>query len=118
MKKILVFDDEEDILEIVKLILKDDYEIHTESYLDDPEGVAQKVSPDLILLDFYIPPVGGEEAIKLLRQNEQTQDMKIIIFSASNDIADQYRRTGADGYFTKPFKVKQLKKFLKEQLPG
>ena len=116
MKKILIFDDEEDILEIVKLIFKDDYEIHTESYLKDPVGIVENVNPDLILLDLYIPAVGGEEAVKLLKQNEKTKKIKIILFSASNDIAERSKKSGADGYFTKPFKVKQLREFLKSQL--
>lgn len=116
MKKILIFDDEEDILEIVSLIFKDDYEIHTESYLEDPVAIVEEVNPDLILLDLYIPAVGGEEAVKLLKQNEKTKNIKIILFSASNDIAERSKNSGADGYFMKPFKVKQLREFLKSQL--
>ena len=116
MKKILIFDDEVDILEIAELILKDEYEIHTKSVLDDPVAVGKALKPDLILLDLYIPPIGGSKAIQLLRENPETRDIKIILFSASNDLPEISANFGADGYLTKPFKVKQLKNFLKEQL--
>lgn len=116
MKKILIFDDEVDILEIAELILKDEYEIHTKSVLDDPVAVGKELKPDLILLDLYIPTIGGSKAIQLLRENPETKDIKIILFSASNDLPEISANFGADGYFTKPFKVKQLKNFIRQQL--
>jgi DNA-binding response OmpR family regulator len=116
MKKILIFDDEEDILEITELMLKKDYDVHTEASLEDPVHMVQSIEPDLILMDLYIPPIGGEKAVKLLKENENTKNVKIILFSASDDVRELTNKSGADGYFTKPFEVRQLKEFLGEQL--
>lgn len=116
MKKILIFDDEKDILEITKLMLKKEYDVYTEDSLEDPVHMVQSIEPDLILMDLYIPPIGGEKAVKLLKENENTKDVKVIFFSASNDVVELTNESGADGYFTKPFEVRQLKKFLGEQL--
>lgn len=116
MKKILIFDDEKDILEIAELMLKKEYDVYTKASLEDPVRMVQSIDPDLILMDLYIPPIGGETAVKLLKENENTKDVKIIFFSASNDVIELANESGADGYFTKPFELRQLKKFLGEQL--
>lgn len=116
MKKILIFDDEKDILEIAELILKKDFEIHTRNNLEDPVKVVMQLQPDLILLDLFIPPIGGSKAVQLLKENKNTEHVKIIMFSASYDLPEISQRCGADGYLIKPFKVNQLKNFLKDQL--
>lgn len=116
MKKILIFDDEEDILEITELMLKKNYDVHTKASLEDPVQIVESIDPDLILMDLYIPPIGGTKAVKLLKENENTKNIKIILFSASDDVRELTTESGADGYFTKPFEIRQLKKFLGEQL--
>lgn len=116
MKKILIFDDEEDILEITEIMLNKEYDVHTQASLEDPVHMVQSIEPDLILMDLYIPPIGGTKAVKLLKENEKTKDVKIILFSASDNVRELTQESGADGYFTKPFEIRKLKKFLGEQL--
>lgn len=116
MKKVLIFDDEEDILEIVKFALMNDFDVYTKASLLNPVETVSEIDPDIILMDYYIPTIGGRRAVEMLKENEGTRDIKIIFFSANNDIKDIAINTGADGYFTKPFQIKQLKEFLKEQL--
>lgn len=116
MKKVLIFDDEEDILEITKIALKDDFDIHTRSSLSDPVKTVAKINPDIILMDYFIPTIGGRKAVELLKENENTKYIKVIFFSANNNIQEIANMAGADGYFSKPFKIQQLKEFLYDQL--
>ena len=116
MKKVLIFDDEEDILELVQIVLAKSYEVYARATLENPVEMVESIEPDIIFMDLYIPPIGGETAVKLLKENEKTKNIKVILFSASNEVIELSSQAGADGYFTKPFEIHQLKKFIKEHL--
>ena len=116
MKKVLIFDDEEDILEITQIALKDHFDMYTQSSLTDPIKTVEEIDPDIILMDYSIPTIGGKKAVEILKNNNSTKDIKVIFFSANHEIPEITKESGADGYFSKPFRVNQLKKFLKEQL--
>lgn len=108
-KRILICDDEKDILEVVQIILQQEYHIETVSRLEDPVALATSVNPDLILMDIWIPEIGGEEAVIQLKNNKATKDIPVIFFSANNETAEIARRAGADGFLSKPFEIPHLK---------
>lgn len=112
MKRILIIDDEADILHIAEIVLKDEYEVHAISFLEDPVKQILAVNPHLILLDVGIPKMGGKKAVRLLKENEKTQNIPVYLFSADADISEITEKSGADGYMRKPFKIKDLKHFI------
>lgn len=111
MKRILIADDEPDILEIVSYNLsKEGYDIYTAK--DGSEAVAQAklLNPDLIILDVMMPRKTGVEVCQILRSLPAFQDTLIIFLTAMSDEASQIKglETGADDYVNKPISPKVL----------
>jgi two-component system alkaline phosphatase synthesis response regulator PhoP len=110
-KRILIADDEPDILEIVGYNLtKEGYDIYTAK--DGAEAVerAKQLNPDLIILDIMMPKKTGVEVCELLRSQPLFQDTLIIFLTAMNDEASHIKglETGADDYVNKPISPKVL----------
>ena len=107
MKKILVVDDDEDILHIVKhILISHGFEVRTHSTgLNVPEVVLD-FQPDLILLDIRLPGKLGTEICKELKHLHCT--IPIILFSAHAQQANFLDVFGADAFMRKPFDVKNL----------
>lgn len=116
MKKILIIDDEEDILQIAETVLSNEYEVHSISFLQEPVKQVLEVNPDLILLDLMVPLTGGGETVRLLKENKKTQNIPVYLFSANADIDEIAQETGADGYMMKPFKIRDLKHFISDKI--
>jgi two-component system response regulator MprA len=111
VSKILVIDDQENIIEFIKLGLK--YEgFLVESAADGLQGLdaAQRIDPDLIILDVMLPGIDGLEVCRRLRANPITQDTPILMLTAKDDVRDRIAGldTGADDYLTKPFSFEEL----------
>jgi two-component system response regulator MprA len=109
--KVLVIDDEESIVEFIKLGLK--YEgFAVESVADGPQGLAaaQRSNPDLIILDLMLPGIDGLEVCRRLRANPTTRDIPILMLTAKDEVKDRVAglKTGADDYLTKPFSFEEL----------
>src|SRR5215831_11802079 len=109
--KVLVIDDTENIVEFIKLGLK--YEgFQVEAAADGPEGLAaaQRIIPDLIILDLMLPSMDGLEVCRRLRSNPTTRDVPILMLTAKDDVRDRITGldTGADDYLTKPFSFEEL----------
>ncbi len=107
----LVIDDEEHIIEFIRLGLK--YEgFLVESAADGPSGVAaaQRLNPALIILDIMLPGMSGLEVCRNLRNNPTTQDIPILMLTAKDALSDRVigLDTGADDYITKPFDFEEL----------
>jgi len=110
-KKILIVEDEKDILQLVKLYLeKDGYRTVTAS--TGSEGLAQvrTEKPDLIVLDLMLPEIDGLEICKRLRSAPETAMLPIIMLTAKAEESDTIigLELGADDYVTKPFSPKTL----------
>lgn len=108
---VLVIDDQENIIEFIKLGLK--YEgFLVESAADGPQGLAaaQRINPDLIILDLMLPGIDGLEVCRRLRANPTTKDIPILMLTAKDDVRDRITGldTGADDYLTKPFSFEEL----------
>jgi len=105
-KTILIYDDDEDILLLCKTILtKYDFVVETLSKCDNIIADIEHLKPDLILMDLWIPVLGGEKAITLMKENEQTKHIPILIFSANTGIKEISKKLSADGYVEKPFTI-------------
>lgn len=109
--KILIADDELDILEILSYNLaKEGYEVITASNGDEAIDKAMKHRPSLIILDMMMPKKNGVQVCQILRAQEQFKDTLIMFLTALNDELTQIRglETGADDYVSKPISPKVL----------
>jgi len=113
MKKetILIVDDEEDILELIKFNLKNEgYSIITALTGEKAINIAKQSPIDLIVLDLMLPGVDGLEVTKILKNNDKTCDIPIIMLTAKGEESDIVTglELGADDYLSKPFSPKIL----------
>src|ERR1022692_3506737 len=118
-KKILVVDDEEDIVDVEKTFLVSlGYEVSTASNGDDAIAKASSEKPDLILLDILMPGKSGFEVARALKKNAATSGIPIIISSVLTEIKDHREalEAGVVAIIAKPFDFKiteaQIKNIL------
>ncbi|MBQ1226568.1 MAG: response regulator transcription factor [Alistipes sp.] len=110
--RILLIDDEADILEFVKYNLeKDGYEVFTASNGAEGLEVALKVKPHLILLDMMMPVLDGIETCKAIRQSPTLKNVMVVFLSAvgTEETMVQGYGVGADDYINKPIKMNVLR---------
>ena len=110
-ERILVVDDEEDILQLMRYNLeKEGYEILSSTSGEDALLNARRERPHLIILDLMLPGVDGIEVCKQLRQEQATADVPILMVTAKSEETDMILglEVGADDYITKPFSPKVL----------
>ena len=113
MAKILIADDEPDILEIVSYNLgKEGYEVYTAKDGNEAIERAKQLNPDLIILDVMMPKKTGVEVCSILRSQSLFQETLIIFLTALSDEASHIKglETGADDYVSKPISHKIRKK--------
>jgi DNA-binding response OmpR family regulator len=111
MKKILVVDDEDDILHFLELVLKEKgYHVATASGGHEALTKAQLERPDLILLDIMMPQMDGWEVLKLLRVDPETARIPVAMLSARTEAKDRVQglQEGAIDYICKPFSLLEL----------
>ena len=110
-KKILIADDEPDILEIIQFNLQTEgYEVFTAKNGDEALEQAKKHQPDLIILDIMMPGKNGIDVCNILRMQPAFKETLIVFLSALSDEGTEIRglETGADDYLTKPISPKIL----------
>lgn len=117
-KKILIVDDEPDILELAVIRLETaGYEVLKVASSEEAFKVLKKNKPDLILLDLVLPNMQGDEFCKKIRSTSGLKDIPIILFTASiMRVPEKAEEMGADDYILKPFEPGELlfkiKKFI------
>lgn len=110
-KKILIADDEPDILEIISYNLsREGYEVYTAHDGNEAIQRAKQLHPDLIILDIMMPHKTGVEVCQILRSQAVFQETLIIFLTALSDEATHIKglETGADDYMSKPISPKVL----------
>lgn len=112
-KKIIIFDDDEDILSICSYILEEQgWEVHT---FTDCNNIIEKVSgidPAVILMDNWIPDAGGIIATQTLKKDDKWKNIPVIYFSANSDIQLLADHAGAETYLAKPFDLEELERVI------
>ena len=107
-EKILVVEDEENILEAIKYSLsKEGYEVYGASDGEIGLEKAKELSPNLVILDVMLPSLDGFEVCRILRKD---MDVPVFILSAKSEEIDRVvgLEIGADDYITKPFSMREL----------
>ena len=118
-KTVLVVDDEQDILDLVRFRLEHDgYRVLTASDGQTGLTLAQQERPDLCILDVMMPKLSGLEVLARLRADPATADTRVILLTARGQDADVDRgfELGAQDYVTKPFSPKELRRRVQAQL--
>ena len=119
-KKVLLADDEEDILVLVSATLGGDDRYSLVLARDGEEALqrAREEKPDLILLDVMMPKMDGFEVCSVLKSESDTKHVKIVMLTAMAQELDKQKaeQAGADFYFTKPFSPTALLNKVEELL--
>lgn len=111
--KVLIFDDDEDILAICTFILEEEGWVVT-AYPDCRHIIERALAaePDVILMDNWIPDEGGIVATQALKNDVRLKAIPVIYFSANSDIQQLAAKAGAEYYLPKPFDLDDLKKAI------
>ena len=121
-KNILIIDDSELVLAMAKDALTDaGYQVQTATNgIEANRYIFSKNRPDLIIMDIMMPMLDGNEKAKILKENEMSRDIPILLLSSKSD--EEMRRltaeAGADGYILKPFSPIEITSKVRKCLAG
>ena len=111
MAKILVVEDEQDLLQVLEYNLKQaGHEVVSTKLGRDAVRLAREQRPDVVLLDLMLPDVAGTEVCKILKEGAQTKSIPVLMVTARGEEIDRVVgfELGADDYVVKPFSVREL----------
>lgn len=118
-KKILVVDDEPDLLKVTLLRLKKTgYEVFGGVDGQEALDMARQIMPDLIILDVYLMMIYGDDVAKILKNDDELKHIPIILISATTPrtLDEKAKECGAAAYLTKPFEPEELVSTVKKIL--
>jgi DNA-binding response OmpR family regulator len=108
-RRLLVVDDEPDILEFLQIILEEEgYEVVTSDKGEYLEQLHNGGLPHLILVDVLLSGKDGREIVKYLKNQQETKHIPVIMFSAHPSAEETARQAGADDFLAKPFEIDEL----------
>ncbi len=119
MKKILIVDDEQDIVESLKFVLETaDFTCYCAYNGEDGLRLAKELVPDLIILDVMMPKINGFKISRLLKYDTKYKNIPILMVTARTQEEDKLigEETGADEYITKPFELDEVVKKVEQYL--
>jgi len=117
-KKVLIFDDDEDILAICTYILEEQgWEVSTFSNCNNIIEKVESIMPEVILMDNWIPDSGGIIATQLIKKQDRLKHIPVVYFSANNDIKSLAQQAGADSFLAKPFDLEELENIVNQVNP-
>jgi CheY-like chemotaxis protein len=113
-RKILVVDDEPDILLFLQVILEEEgYTVVTSDKGEYLEQLHNGGLPDLILLDVLLSGKDGRDIVRYLKSQEETKHIPVIMFSAHPGAEETARQAGAENFLPKPFDIDELLAMIK-----
>lgn len=116
-KSVLIYDDDESILFLCKSILgKEKYRVETLLSCENVISDIEAIQPDIILMDLWIPQIGGDNATAMIKDNPATRHIPVIIFSANADLKEISMKIKADGYLEKPFNMSLLVETIEKNI--
>ena len=108
-KRVLILDDDLDILQICTIVLrKKGFDVQTVNNSNQVLEQVKSYQPDVILMDNWIPGPGGIEATRSLKLDESTQGIPVIFFSANSNVTQLAQEARADYFLQKPFDISEL----------
>lgn len=117
-KKILIVDDEPDMLKVTLLRLKKTgYEVFGGVNGQEALDLARRILPDLMVLDLYLPGINGDEVTKIIREDEKLKHIPVVLISATTStLLDKTFYSGANYCLSKPFEPEELVKIVRKVL--
>jgi DNA-binding response OmpR family regulator len=116
-EKVLIFDDDADILEVCTIVLETNgFTVSTQKDCEEILSTIDRYTPDVLLMDNKIPPHGGIEACRTIRDSAEHADLPIVFFSANQDVARLAAEAGADHFIEKPFDLDALVSTLRKAI--
>lgn len=118
-ERIYITEDDDSIRELVTVALSAySYEVESFVSAEDCLAATEKQVPDIFLFDIMLPGMDGVQAVKILRENEQTKNTPILMLTAKSAEIDKVfgLENGADDYLTKPFGIMELAARIKALL--
>jgi len=116
-KTVLVYDNNEEILRIIWLILASEYkQIETYSSCENLFEDIDRVKPNIILMDLLMPYCNGEKTIRLIRSNNKTSKIPVVVFSASANIEEITKELNVSAMLEKPFSIYQLRETVRNYI--
>jgi len=117
MNKVLLIDDDLDMLEVMESTLTYyGYQVITSTYTDDIFAMVYTHQPDLVILDYLIAGINGGELCAALKRNEATRSLPVIIISAYERIIQSLGNYGCDAFISKPFDMTHLLKVIQKTI--
>ncbi len=109
MKRILIVDDDIDILDVLKVVLKfHGFEVISTQQGNDVISKSLSFSPNLILLDVFLAGIDGRDICNRLKENSDTKEIPVIMFSAHSSKDEILQYCSADDFIAKPFDINDL----------
>lgn len=116
-KKILICDDDEGILDMLALILEDaGFDTISEISSLNVYKLIENEQPDLLLLDLWMPVLSGDQVLRMLKLNQVTSSLPVIVISASMEGKNIAALAGANDFIGKPFDINELIRKVQNQL--
>ena len=113
IKRILICDDDIDILSICTYVLEEQgWEVHTLINCNNITDVVNEINPQIILMDNWIPNTGGITATQAIKNHPDFSKIPVIYFSANNNIKALAKEAGADNFLAKPFDIEELEHII------
>ena len=117
MDKILIVDDDVEILQMVKFVLTlNKFAVETVSHWQEINTEVSNFKPDLVLMDISLGGVDGRTICKELHFNNETKDIPVILFSANCKIGIHFEQYHAKAFIQKPFTISELVTTIKMTL--
>jgi DNA-binding response OmpR family regulator len=117
MKKVLLIDDDTDLLEVLASALSYfGFDVRTSNHTDDIHSLISVHEPDLVILDYIMNGINGGEMCSALKRKEATKDLPVIILSAYDKVIKSLGTYGCDAFISKPFDMMDLVNHIKRIL--
>jgi two-component system, OmpR family, alkaline phosphatase synthesis response regulator PhoP len=118
-KKIIIYDDDTDLLEVCSLILEaKNFAVVTKEKCTEILNDIREHKPDVILMDNWIPDIGGVKATRLVKDSDSYRHIPVIFFSANNNVNELAVEAGADYFLQKPFDISELETIVGNAAQG
>ena len=112
-KRVIIYDDDADLLEVCSLILASrNFEVITKDKCTEILADLELYQPSVILMDNWIPDVGGVKATQIVKETKEFQHIPVIFFSANNNVSELAQEAGADFCLHKPFDIADLENIV------
>lgn len=109
MKRMLIIDDDTDILEALEILMNmEGYDVKISTKADAIDRISQTNQPDMIILDVMLSGKDGRTLVKRLKMQEATKNIPVLMISAHPTVRTSTLKAGADDFLAKPFETTEL----------